>query len=389
MASDTGEGDRPPAEWLLGTTRSVQRTLREATTPTELGGALPDSLLAVPEHRFAWVGETYDGGVRPRTVPSDVDVPSWISTGAGTESDSETVRAETTGEIQVDAGDIDQPDRHALQEYVELPETASRVSVPLVTDETCYGILHLYTDADASVAPAPELLAELGETIAKQFQSLSESTQLDRERRRLEAFRSLVSHDLGNPLNIASGRLELAQDDCDSKHLDHTIDAIERIDTLIDQGLRFVQAGKPPEDFESLSLAELGEECWAEVREEPIARDRSAALEIEDVSITASSKRLRMLLHELLRNAFVHSDGDLTVTTGPMADGSGFYVADTGPGIPANEREYVFDMGYTTASDRAGNGLTVVTEIAGAHGWTVQLGETERGTRVEIVTDRW
>lgn len=388
MASDIGEGDRPPAEWLLGTSRSIQRALRTATTPTELGRALPDALLEVPEHRFAWIGETHDDGVRLRAVPTNVDVPDWIPTTSGG-SDSETARAETSGERDIDSGDVDQPDRRALNEHVDLPETRSRVTLPLVTAGTCYGVIHLYTDADASVAPAPELLDELGKTVAQRFQSVAKRTQLERERRRLETFRSLVSHDLGNPLNIASGRLELAQDDCDSEHLDHTIDAIERMDTLIDEGLRFVQVGKPPEDLETLSLAQLGEECFEEIREEQGVSDESASLDIEELSITADAKRLRMLLHELLRNAFVHSEGELTVTIGAMADGSGFYVADTGPGIPDDEREYVFDRGYTTAAERAGNGLTVVTEVAGAHGWSVGLGETESGTRVEIVTDRW
>lgn len=390
MASDTGVGDRPPAEWLLATIRSVQRTLRETTTPTELGEGLPDAFLDVPEHRFAWVGETYDGGVRPRAVPSDVDVPQWIPTAAGTNmADSETAQAETTGELHVHAGDTEQPDHRALQDHVDIPETASQVSLPLVTGEDCYGVVHLYTDGDASVTPAPELLAELGETITQRFETVSDSDQLDRERRRLETFRSLVSHDLGNPLNIASGRLELAQDDCESKHLDHTLEAIERIDTLIDHGLTFVEVGKPPEDVESLSLARLGEECWSDIREEGVARDRTASLETAEFSLTASPERLRMLLHELLRNAFVHSEGEIRVTIGAIADGSGFYVADTGPGIPDDEREYVFDMGYTTAPDRAGNGLTVVAEIADAHNWTARLGKTETGTRVEVVTDGW
>jgi signal transduction histidine kinase len=53
------------------------------------------------------------------------------------------------------------------------------------------------------------------------FRALETRQELERERRRLAELRSLVSHDLGNPLNLASGRLELARRDCESDQLDY------------------------------------------------------------------------------------------------------------------------------------------------------------------------
>ena len=74
---------------------------------------------------------------------------------------------------------------------------------------------------------------------------------------------------------------------------------------------------------------------------------------------------------------------EVTVRVGDLADG--FYVADDGPGVPSDEREAVFDPGYTSTDRGAGLGLPIVARIAEAHGWTVTLGDSEAGgARVEV-----
>ncbi|OYR87860.1 hypothetical protein DJ71_05250, partial [Halorubrum sp. E3] len=66
-------------------------------------------------------------------------------------------------------------------------------------------------------------------------------------------------------------------------------------------------------------------------------------------------------------------------------DGDGFYVADDGPGIDPADREAVFEAGVTSDPDGTGFGLKIVGEVAEAHGWTVELAESETGgTRFEF-----
>jgi nitrogen fixation/metabolism regulation signal transduction histidine kinase len=73
----------------------------------------------------------------------------------------------------------------------------------------------------------------------------------------------------------------------------------------------------------------------------------------------------------------------VTVTVGRTDDG--FYVADDGPGIPAADRDEVFEAGVSTDPEGTGLGLNIVRSIAEAHGWTVRATESAAGgARVEF-----
>jgi signal transduction histidine kinase len=63
----------------------------------------------------------------------------------------------------------------------------------------------------------------------------------------------------------------------------------------------------------------------------------------------------------------------------------GFYIADDGIGIPADEHDVVFEAGRSAAPEGAGFGLKIVQEITGAHGWNVRITESDiSGARFEI-----
>lgn len=77
----------------------------------------------------------------------------------------------------------------------------------------------------------------------------------------------------------------------------------------------------------------------------------------------------------------------MTVTVGDLAESAGFYVEDTGPGIPTDERDKIFDDGYTTNQDRTGFGLSIVAEVVDAHGCEIQVTDgSDGGARIEITT---
>ncbi|WP_226007213.1 histidine kinase N-terminal 7TM domain-containing protein [Natrinema salinisoli] len=208
--------------------------------------------------------------------------------------------------------------------------------------------------------------------------------QLQRQNERLERFADLVSHDLRNPLNVADGYLDLAREDEDPEaYLDEIERSHERMETIIEDVLALAREGADVTDPVPVSLTDVAERAWNGVA------TGEATIEIDtDGSILADPNRTARVFENLFRNSIEHGtepgDGaDLEITVGTLgdaADGSveGFFVADDGRGFP-DEGTRVFEEGYTADDDGTGFGLSIVEEIATAHGWTVDATESEAG----------
>jgi PAS domain S-box-containing protein len=189
---------------------------------------------------------------------------------------------------------------------------------------------------------------------------------------RLEKFASIVSHDLRNPLSIAAGRLDLAREERDSEHLEAVADAHERMETLIDDLLTLAREGDDVDAAERVALRELADECWSGVE------TATASLRVEtERTVSADPSRLKQVFENLMRNAVEHGGDDVTVTVGDLE--GGFYVADDGPGIPPDDREAVFDAGFSTTDGGTGFGLGIVEAVASAHGWDVRVTDAAEG----------
>jgi PAS domain S-box-containing protein len=196
--------------------------------------------------------------------------------------------------------------------------------------------------------------------------------RLERQNERLEEFTGIVSHDLRNPLNVAEGHLELAQDAHEGEHIRKASNAIERCQTLIEDLLTLAREGNKMAETDAVVIADLAEECWRTVE------TAGASLTVEaPQAIEADRSRLRQLLENLYRNAVEHGGDDVRVSVDLMTDG--FAVADTGPGIPESDREEIFRAGYSTSKDGTGFGLRIVKQVANAHGWEVTVTESEQG----------
>ena len=213
--------------------------------------------------------------------------------------------------------------------------------------------------------------------------------ELERKNERLDEFASIVSHDLQNPLTVAKGRLELARESHESDHLARAADAVDRSQALIDDLLTLARQKQELNRVEPVDLAELARQSWQTVD------TGVATLTVETTqTIQADASRLQQLLENLYRNSVEHGSTDsqtaakhrgsgVTVRVGEQQ--GGFYVADTGPGIPESERERVFEAGYSTTDEGTGFGLRIVEQVADTHGWAVAVTESRQGgARFEI-----
>lgn len=212
---------------------------------------------------------------------------------------------------------------------------------------------------------------------------LEERTKaLERQNEKLDRFASIVSHDLRNPIAVAKGHLEIAREDNTPESFDRVEEALERMETITEDVLELARQGQDPTDLEPVDLAELCERAWDTVN------THEATIEVNTSrQVIADRGRLRQALENLFRNAVVHGPENVTVRVGDLPEG--FYVEDDGPGIPNHVQEQVFESGFTTDEDGTGLGLSIVLAAAEAHGWTVEITESDAGgARFQFVNVR-
>ena len=205
--------------------------------------------------------------------------------------------------------------------------------------------------------------------------------QLRQQNARLEEFASVISHDLRNPLNVAQGRAALLAEQAESDHLGPLLQALDRMEAIVEDTLILARQGDIISETESVSLTDLVGRCWAAVH-----TDDATVEVVDEVTLQADPDRLRHVFENLFRNAVEHGGADVTVRVGAR-DEEAIYVEDDGPGIPVEKREKVLEPGHSSARDGTGFGLTIVKRIVEAHGWELSVTDgTDDGARFEFET---
>ena len=290
-------------------------------------------------------------------------------------------RAIKTRSIQVVPDVFDETAMEPWWDLLRSHGVESLSVVPIYHDDAVYGFISIYADRQNVFGEREQAaLAELGEAIGHAVAAVEtraalarREAELERQNERLEEFAGVVSHDLRNPLNAASGYLELAREGSHEGAFDRVADALGRMEALVDDLLALAKQGESVDALETVSLEAVVDEAWA------TAGDERATLEVPDElgRVDCDRSRVRQLFENLLRNAVEHAGPAVKVTVRRTADG--FLVEDDGPGVPADERVVVFEAGHTTNDEGTGFGLNIVRTIAQAHGWSVTLEEGAEG----------
>lgn len=236
------------------------------------------------------------------------------------------------------------------------------------------------------------------------------TAELEAKNTRLEQFAKVISHDIRNPLQVADGQLTLAQDECESHHLDRAQQALDRMENRITELLSLAREGEVVTETEPVDIDEHAKRSWDSV----MTGDATLSCET-NTEVRADPGRLAEVFENLFRNAIEHgssqecttgssaergpetpdtdvgtdvSDGDSRITITVGATAAGIYVADDGRGISPGDRREIFESGYSTTDEGTGYGLHIVKEIAEAHGWSIQVTESESGgARFDITFD--
>jgi signal transduction histidine kinase len=236
---------------------------------------------------------------------------------------------------------------------------------------------------------------EVGE-LARAFNRMAEDlAAVDRQRRELVAN---VSHELRTPLAALCAVLENLVDgvaEPDPATLRTALDQAERLSALASDllDLARVDAGEAQLSATEIPVADLLERAVAEARVG--GREVSYDVRVTPPALTASADpaRLHQLVANLLDNASRHSPAGGVVRIGAHETGTGWRleVADGGPGVPAADRDRVFERFGTLAESEGGGGtglgLAIARWVTDLHGGTIHFVEPEphrTGARVRV-----
>lgn len=212
----------------------------------------------------------------------------------------------------------------------------------------------------------------------------------DRQRlvRERNLFRSMLSHDIRNPLNVIFNYADMIGDEpglsVGARQLlqrikDNAASTLNLVCNFVELGR--IEGGTLSLDRRPLCLTALVREVIARQEALGAARGVTLALANDDelAHVPADGSYMERVLTNLIGNALKFSPDGATVTVG-LAQEEGCVavsVADDGPGIAADELATIFDKyrrGRATAAvEGSGLGLFIVKSVVDAHGGSIDV----------------
>jgi two-component system sensor histidine kinase PilS (NtrC family) len=183
-----------------------------------------------------------------------------------------------------------------------------------------------------------------------------------------------LAHEIRNPLaSIATNgetlRALLPDGDGRTRYMDSILAEVERLETIVASVLRF--SGCKRLATSSVALMRLAVEVLEKVKVRAERQGVQLVVRGAECVTRADRDLVERVLENLVRNALeaMSDGGTLTITVGTRAAGGiAIEVEDTGPGLPHEDPEHVFEPFFTTRTRGMGLGLPLARKIAERHG---------------------
>jgi signal transduction histidine kinase len=214
-------------------------------------------------------------------------------------------------------------------------------------------------------------------------------------------FYMAFAHDLKAPLNAMALNLELLNeslrrdpDDDRPQVADQQRRYIEILKSEIfrlDRDLRMLlqQVAPPSEASADFDLRDVIADLTTLLA--PQAKKQRVRLQTQvpefPMPFTGHRDRIKQAMLNIAINALevMPDGGALTVALDQRNGGARMLIEDTGPGIPNEILEHIYDMNFTTKNGGSGIGLYVARSVVESHGGLIRVtSEAERGTRFEV-----
>jgi len=235
------------------------------------------------------------------------------------------------------------------------------------------------------------------------------NASLDRLRQTVDGMRQVstdIAHDLKTPLNrlfitIEEAATKSRAGTCVGDDLDGALDEAQAINGTFEALLRIAQieAGAKKSQFKTFDLKEVldtAAEVYLPVVEEQqqqLIVDVNAGSDGNSLPVFGDKNLMLQLVVNLIENAVNHCDSNTRILiSGGETNGEAWLkVADSGPGIPDQEREKVFQRLYRLERSRTtkgtGLGLSLVKAIADLHCGEISLDDNNPGLAITVRFD--
>ena len=215
-----------------------------------------------------------------------------------------------------------------------------------------------------------------------------------------------VAHEIGNPLAAIIGFADMLRSDDGETQAERRLSSVDRADALIrihGEAVR-IQAiiremldySRPPTaSLEAVDLREAASHAVSLLRQQPRFRDVDVETAWSDAlpKVLGERARVEQILVNLLLNAAdaLNGRGRVRIVGSSNDAGLTLAVEDGGPGVPATDRDKIFDPFFSTkdAGHGTGLGLSVSQAIASAMGASLSLdGDHQPGARFVLFFPR-
>lgn len=210
-----------------------------------------------------------------------------------------------------------------------------------------------------------------------------------------EQFIAVLGHDLRNPLAAVAAGIRLigkreSLSETGTMALKEMNASIERATGLIADVLDFARGrlgnGVIVDRQDGQMLEPVIAQVLAEIRAIAPERAIQASLSLAN-PVDCDPGRIGQLASNLISNALAHGDQDMPIEIEARTDQASFVfsVANSGPAIPPDVRDRLFQPFFRSGDSRnregLGLGLFIVSEIARAHGGSMKVASNENQTR--------
>ena len=191
----------------------------------------------------------------------------------------------------------------------------------------------------------------------------------------LGEFSARIAHDIRNPLSIVLISLEnlktlYGADETKQKQLDRAERSIDRITHQIEDVLNFVK--EKPLNLENVLLSELLSESLDSIK---IPDKVKIKIPKNDILLFCDKKQFLIVINNLILNGIqaMGNVGTIELFFTENNDEIILQIIDSGPGIPNNVLNEIFEPLFTTKQSGTGLGLVSVKSIVEAHGGTISV----------------